>query len=260
MRPIITLLTDFGTSDGYVAEMKGVLLTHAPEATLVDVTHDVAAHDVECGRLALARYWRRFPPGTVHVAVVDPGVGGRRDALAVASEGRFLLGPDNGLLSPALLAGGVRAVRLPVPSRAAPTFHGRDVFAPAAARLALGASLDALGEAATDPVVRRTPEPRRLSDGSVEGTVIAIDRFGNAITNLLTHGGGEIAVSGRSLPLRRVYVDGAAGEALALVGSNGLIEIAVREGRADRVLGLARGERVVWRPHGRPAGGAGPLG
>ena len=145
MRRIVTLLTDFGTADGYVAEMKGVILSAAPEVALVDVTHDVSAQDVECGRLALARYWRRFPPGTVHVAVVDPGVGSWRAALAVESDGRWLLGPDNGLLSPALLVAGARAVALPVPQRAAPTFHGRDVFAPAAAALATGAPLDALG-------------------------------------------------------------------------------------------------------------------
>jgi S-adenosylmethionine hydrolase len=146
----------------------------------------------------------------------------------------------------------MHAVRLPVSARAAPTFHGRDVFAPAAARLAVGATLDALGDAAPEPVVRRTPEPRRLADGTIEGTVIAIDRFGNAITNLLTHGGGEVLVNGQALPLRRVYVDGASGESIALVGSNGLIEIAVREGRADRVLGLARGATVRLRPLGRP--------
>jgi hypothetical protein len=254
MRPIVTLLTDFGTSDGYVAEMKGVLLSLAPDATLVDVSHEVAAHDVECGRLALARYWRRFPPGTVHLAVVDPGVGSARDALAVASDGRFLVGPDNGLLSPALLMAGVRAVRLPIPSRAAPTFHGRDVFAPAAARLARGEALDALGEPAAEPVVRRTPEPRRLPDGSIEGTVITIDRFGNAITNLLTHTGGEIVVDGRALPLRRVYSDGVVGQPMALVGSNGLIEIAVRDGRAEAMLRIGRGTKVVLRPRPRGTG------
>src|SRR5687768_11201874 len=186
MRPIITLLTDFGTADGYVAEMKGVILTRAPEASLVDVTHDVPPQDVESGRLALARYWRRFPSGTVHVAVVDPGVGSPRAALAVESDGRFLVGPDNGVLSPALLVAGARAVTLPIPAGAAATFHGRDVFAPAAAELALGATLDALGSPALDFVVRRTPEPRRLADGSIEGQVITIDRFGNATTNLMS--------------------------------------------------------------------------
>src|SRR5919107_4845676 len=145
MRSLITLLTDFGTADGYVAEMKGVLLTQAPDATIVDVTHDVPAHDVESARLAVARYWRRFPRGAVHLVVVDPGVGGSRAALAVESDGRFLLGPDNGILSPALLLAGARAVSLPIPAHAAPTFHGRDVFAPAAAALLGGLPLDSVG-------------------------------------------------------------------------------------------------------------------
>src|SRR5918912_2961700 len=154
MRPVVTLLTDFVTADGYVAEIKGVLLTRAPEAQVVDITHDIPPQDVECGRLAVARYWRRFPEGTVHVAVVDPGVGSARAALAVASDGRWLVGPDNGLLSPALLVAGARAVALPVPVRAAPTFHGRDVFAPAAASLALRTPLDALGSPMLDVVIR----------------------------------------------------------------------------------------------------------
>ncbi len=253
MRRIVTLLTDFGTADGYVAEMKGVILSAAPEVALVDVSHDVAAHDVEGGRLAIARYWRRFPPGTVHVAVVDPGVGSERAALAVESDGRWLLGPDNGLLSPALLIAGARAVTLPVPSRAAPTFHGRDVFAPAAATLAAGAPLDALGPPADSPIVRRTPEAHRLADGSIAGEVIAVDRFGNAITNLVSRlgSGGEVVIGGRALALGRVYADVAPGSPLALTGSNGLIEIAVRDGSAAQALGLRRGAPVVLRPGGR---------
>jgi len=248
MPTLITLLTDFGTADGYVAEMKGVLLTLAPGATIVDVAHDVSPQDVECGRLALARYWRRFPAGTVHVAVVDPGVGSGRAALAVASDDRFLVGPDNGLLSPALLLRGARAVALAVPPAAAPTFHGRDVFAPAAAALASGAALDALGAPHAAPVVRRTSEPRRLADGGIEGEVITIDRFGNAVTNCLGLRGGSIEVGGASLPLRRTYADTPSGAPTALVGSSGLIEIAVRDGNAARQLGLARGARVVFRP------------
>src|SRR5437868_2183623 len=129
MRPIITLLTDFGTADGYVGEMKAVLLTRMPDATLVDITHDIPPQDVEAARLTLARVWRRFPPGTVHVVVVDPGVGTERAALAIASDGRFLVGPDNGALSPALLIVGASAVALEIPSSASPSFHGRDVFA-----------------------------------------------------------------------------------------------------------------------------------
>jgi S-adenosylmethionine hydrolase len=245
MRPIITLLTDFGTADGYVAEMKGVILTRAPEAALVDVTHDVPPQDVECGRLALARYWRRFPPGTVHVAVVDPGVGTARAALAVESDGRWLVGPDNGVLSPALLVAGARAVTLPIPSTAAPTFHGRDVFAPAAAHLALGAALDSLGSPALELVVRRTPEPRRRPNGSIEGQVITVDRFGNAITNLLGLRALSVEVNGTTLPVRRSYSDVAPGAPVAVVGSTGLIEIAVRDGSGAAVLGLRRGSIVL---------------
>ena len=247
MRPIVTLLTDFGTADGYVAEMKGVLLSIAPECALVDVAHDIPAQDVEGARLALARYWRRFPPGTVHVAVVDPGVGTARAALAVESSDRFLVGPDNGLLSPALLAAGARVVRLPVPASAAPTFHGRDVFAPAAASLALGTPLDAIGDPHGSPIVRRTPEARRAADGSIEGEVLTVDRFGNAVTNLLAPRGGEVSAGGRVLPVRRTYSDAAAGEPVALVGSSGLVEIAVRDGSASSLLGLQRGSPVSLR-------------
>jgi S-adenosyl-L-methionine hydrolase (adenosine-forming) len=245
--PIITLLTDFGTADGYVGEMKGVLLADNPAATIVDITHDVPTHDVEIGRLTLARYWRRFPTGTVHIAIVDPGVGSARAALAIASDGRFLVGPDNGLLSPALLVGGARAVELSVPSHASPTFHGRDVFAPAAAQLAQGIDVDALGAPATDPVVHRTPEPHRAPTGELIGEVIAVDHFGNAITNLVGIRGGQLVVRGLEIPLRRTYAELEPGEPGAVVGSTGLIEIVVREGRATDKLSLARGTPVSLR-------------
>jgi S-adenosylmethionine hydrolase len=247
MRPIITLLTDFGTADGYVAEMKGVLLSALPEATIVDLSHDIPAQDVECARLAVARFWRRFPAGTVHLIVVDPGVGSARAPLAVSSDGRFLVGPDNGVLSPSLLAGGSRAVSLQVPATAAPTFHGRDVFAPAAAHLALGTPLDALGAALVDPVIRRTPEARRAKDGSVIGEVIAIDRFGNAISNLVAPRGGRVEIAGRSMPIMRTYADAPVGELVALVGSSGFVEVAQRDGHAARALGVARGAPVTLR-------------
>ena len=245
---MITLLTDFGTADGYVGEMKGVLASLAPGARIVDIAHDVTAHDVDGARLALARYWRRFPEGTVHLVVVDPGVGGARAALAACSEGRFLVGPDNGVLSPALLHASARCVSLRVPASAAPTFHGRDVFAPAAAQLALGTSLESLGDIAPDPVIRRTPEATRRDDGAVQGEVITVDRFGNAVTNLLAMRGGEVQVNGLSLPLRRTYADAAEGDPVALVGSSGLVEIAVRDGSAAARLGLKRGSSVVLLP------------
>lgn len=248
--PLITLLTDFGTADGYVAEVKGVLLTDAPGATLVDASHDLAPQDVDGARLALARYWLRYPPGTVHLVVVDPGVGTERAAIAVGSEGRWLVGPDNGVLTPALLRAGARAVRLPIPARSAATFHGRDVFAPAAARLAASVPLDTVGTPVDGPVLRRTPEARRLADGGIEGVVITVDRFGNAITNLVASGataapGGVLRAGDRVVPIRRVYADVEPGEPVALAGSNGLLELAVRDGSAAAVLGVGRGARVV---------------
>jgi S-adenosylmethionine hydrolase len=244
---LVTLLTDFGTADGYVAEVKGVLMTSAPGVQVIDLSHDVPAHDIEAVRLAVARYWRRFPPGTIHMVVVDPGVGSDRQAITVLSEGRFLVGPDNGVLSPALLQPGVRAVSLPVPENAAPTFHGRDVFAPACASLARGAPLDSLGQPLDDPVILRTPEAMRDAEGWLRGEVILIDRFGNAVTNLLCVHRGEVRIGSREIPTGRTYADVASGEPVALVGSSGLIEIAVREGSAAHTLGLKRGSVVTIR-------------
>jgi S-adenosylmethionine hydrolase len=247
MPRVITLLTDFGTADGYVGEMKGVLLAGAPDAMLVDITHDIPAQDVEAARLTLARVWRRFPAGTVHLVVVDPGVGRDRAALAVASDERFLVGPDNGVLSPALLITGNRVVALESPANASATFHGRDVFAPAAARLAAGAAIETLGSPVSQPRVRRTPEPRRTGDGALLGEVISIDRFGNAITNLVGMRTGTVEAAGLSLPLRRTYGEAPVGGPVAIVGSSGLIEIAVRDGHAARVLHLTRGTAVLYR-------------
>jgi S-adenosyl-L-methionine hydrolase (adenosine-forming) len=250
MRQVITLLTDFGTADGYVGEMKGVLLSLAPDATVVDITHDISPQDIDHARLTLARVWRRFPSGTVHLVVVDPGVGSARAALAVASDGRFLVGPDNGVLSPALLVAGVRAVELALPPSASATFHGRDVFAPVAAALARGEPLEPLGVDAPHPIVRRTPEPTRRPDGALEGEVIMIDRFGNAVTNLITLHGGMVEVADRQIHVRRTYAEVATNMPVAVVGSSGLIEVAVRDGNASRTLGLLRGSRVVLRTNG----------
>jgi S-adenosylmethionine hydrolase len=247
MRRIITLITDFGTVDGYVGEMKGVLLTSAPDAEIVDITHDIPPQDVERGRLTLARVWRRFPAGTIHVVVVDPGVGSSRDAIAVSSDAYYLVGPDNGVLSAALLGASARVVSLPVSHHASATFHGRDVFAPAAAALARGERLDAIGTEAKNPIIRRTPEPTRRADGAIEGEVIFVDRFGNAVTNLVGARGGTIEVGKLTIDLRRTYAEVEAGRPLALVGSTGLVEIAVRDGDAARTLGLKRGSVVALR-------------
>lgn len=243
--PIITLLTDFGTADGYVAEMKGVLASAAPGATIMDLTHDIPPQDVEAARIAVARYWRRFPAGTVHVAVVDPGVGTDRLAIAVESGGQFLVGPDNGVLSPALFAMDAQTVALPIPVNAADTFHGRDVFAPAAAALASGASLHSIGESWPSPVRRRTPEAHRRADGGIVGEILTIDRFGNALTNLVTRSAGVVHTANRRFDIVRTYGDARTGDAIAVVGSSGFIEIAIRNGHAASQLQLERGAEVV---------------
>ncbi len=246
---VITLCTDFGTADGYVGEVKGVLSTLAPGVPIIDVTHDIPPQDVEAARLAVARYWRRFPPGTVHLVVVDPGVGTGRAGLAVASDGRCLVGPDNGVLSPALFALDARAVQVAEPPGVSPTFHGRDVFAPVAAQLAMGVPLHALGEPMHEPVRRRTPPPVRRADGALEGEILTFDRFGNAVTNLVPSrpvaGCATVEMMGQVIPVVRTYGDVPPGAPLALVGSSGLVEVAVRNGSAALRFGIARGQGVV---------------
>lgn len=238
---VITLLTDFGTIDSYVAEVKGVLLRHAPGAVLVDVTHELAPGDVQAAQVTLGRTWHRFPAGTVHLCVVDPGVGGVRAALALTAHGHAFVGPDNGVFTE--LLPGARVVALPVPPDASATFHGRDVFAPAAAALAAGTPLGTLGTAAEPRERRPLPQPR--SEGPVTvGEVLLVDRFGNLLTNI-TAALGRVTVGGQSVgPVRRTFGDVAPGAPVAYVGSAGTIEIAVRDGSASLQLGAARGTVV----------------
>ncbi|HXT18550.1 MAG TPA: SAM-dependent chlorinase/fluorinase [Gemmatimonadaceae bacterium] len=252
MSRVITLLTDFGTVDGYVGEMKGILLSSGADIEIVDITHDVPPQDVERARLTLARVWRRFPAGTIHIVVVDPGVGSARRGLAIASDEHFLIGPDNGVLSPALVVHGARVIELPVPPSASFTFHGRDVFAPAAAAIALGESIDEFGRVVDDPIIHRTPEPRRIADGAIEGQVIVVDRFGNGITNLITLKGGMVTVNGRAIPVRHTYAEVAPGQPVAVVGSTGFIEVAVRDGSAAESLGIVRGTKVILTTDNHP--------
>jgi S-adenosylmethionine hydrolase len=249
-RRIITLLSDFGSADGYVAEMMGVLYSLAPDAQVVEISHDIAPQDIARARLTLSRYWRRFPAGTVHVVVVDPGVGTRRAALAVESDGRFLVGPDNGVLSPGITLRESTVIELDVPGGASPTFHGRDVFAPAAARLARGEPISILGRSHRRSVVIRTPVAIRSQGGVVTGEIISIDRFGNAITNLDTIEGATVSVSGWVVPVVRTFADVPTGQSCALVGSAGLLEVAVRDGSAENALGLKVGMPVEAMPAG----------
>jgi S-adenosylmethionine hydrolase len=242
---VVTLLTDFGSDDSYVAEVKGVLLRGAPGVTLVDITHSVSPGDVLGAQYLLTRTWRRFPEGTVHLAVVDPGVGTERRALAARRHGHAFVAPDNGLLSPVLHDAEV--VALPIPPSAAPTFHGRDVFAPAAAALAAGRRLGDLGSPVRDAMRRGPNEPRR--DGTTTiGEVIWVDRFGNLVTNIpaaTLPPGGNILVGPRTIgSLARTFSDVEPGALVAYVGSDGTVEIAVRDGSAAGTLGTGRGAVV----------------
>jgi S-adenosylmethionine hydrolase len=255
---IVTLTTDFGVRDPYVAEMKGAILAIARTAgravQLVDVTHEVARHDVVEGALALEAAAPFFPRGTVHVAVIDPGVGTARRGIALAARHQIFVGPDNGVFTPFLSGTGWRAFeltaveyRLPAVSR---TFHGRDVFAPAAAHLALGVDLARLGPPVTDPV--RLGWPGARAHGRViEGAVIHVDRFGNLVTSVSADLVGKdavVRVAGRQIPWVGTYGDVAQGRLGALAGSSGRLEIAVREGSAAAVLRARRGTRVIVSP------------
>ncbi len=232
-----TLLTDFGTQDGYVAAMKGVIATIAPSAFVHDASHDIAHGDAWAAAFALRRYWRRFPAGTVHVVVVDPGVGSVRAALALEAEGRFFVGPDNGVFT---FVPAQRCVQLPVRNDVAPTFHGRDVFAVAAGKLLRGDALDTLGTDAPVRVALDLPEPK-----NGKGQIILQDRFGNLITNFTQ--AADVVVAGREVKLKRTYADVAEGELLALINSDGFLEIAVRNGSAAQKLGVSRGAPVSLR-------------
>jgi len=245
---IITLLTDYGTADSYVAEVKAALLSAAPGVTLVDVTHEVPPGDVAAGQYLLGRTWPRFPPGTVHVAVVDPGVGTPRRALAAEDRGHRFVAPDNGLLS--VLSREARFVALSVPEHAAPTFHGRDVFAPAAARLATGSSLEALGPPVADAYHSPLPTPAREEE-EVVGEVIYVDRFGNLVSNIpspLVAPGATIVVgTAEVVTVHRTFADVAPGELVAYVGSGATVEIGLRDGSAARRLGIGPGASVRAR-------------
>jgi hypothetical protein len=256
---IITLLTDFGMRDPYVAEMKGVILALAPDVTLVDVTHEIAPQAVVEGALALEAVAAVFPPGTIHVAVVDPGVGTARRGLVVSARGQRFVGPDNGLLTPALASGPWEAFELAAPEyrRAvvSRTFHGRDVFAPAAAHLACGVPAARFGPPVADPVRLPWPEAAEAG-GCLRGHVVHVDRFGNLITSitraqaeaLQARGPVLVRIGGRRVPVVGTYGELPRGGAGALVGSRNRLEVAVREGHAARRLRARVGTAVSLEP------------
>jgi len=254
LRPVITITTDFGTRDGFVAQMKGVILRINPDARIVDVTHDIAPYSIMEAALVLKGIHRHFPDGTIHLAVVDPGVGGARRAIVARSRRRLYVGPDNGLFSLVLTPQQpweVRQIENPefIAPRPHPTFHGRDIFAPVAAHLSLGAPFEAVGWAVADPVFLSVPEVRRTGN-ELHGEVIHIDRFGNLTTNI------ESAMIDRrfeSVEMRGLAIRGLSrsfcqvlqGQALALINSFGYLEIAVNRGNAAQSLGVSKGEKVT---------------
>jgi S-adenosylmethionine hydrolase len=278
----ITLLTDFGARDTYAGVMKGVILRALPGATVIDLTHGVPPQDVMAGALALEGAFPYFPDGTMHVAVVDPGVGGPRRIIAARAGGHTFLGPDNGLLCPALeRAGGARVfavsdeavaraqvAALPAGALESSTFHGRDRFAPLAALIAggvalaggvEGAPLEEIGTRVEDYERLDIPKPAAGDKGEVAGEVIYVDGFGDLVTNLRPEElPGDLredpefeAAGSVTAGLAGAYVDAERGALLAIVGSTGRIELSVRDGSAARELGARVGTPVVVRSAGR---------
>jgi hypothetical protein len=254
---VITLMTDFGQKDAYVGAMKGVILGINPQATLVDLSHEIAPQAVEEAAYVLWTAYPYFPPGTVHVVVVDPGVGSDRRPIAIQTERAFFVGPDNGVFSYVLTAErSARVVHLTNPRYWRPqvssTFHGRDIFSPVAAHLSLGVPFGDLGEPIDDPVLLPLAQPERRADGVI-GRVIHVDHFGNVITNLgpedlPAREGLVIEVAGQHIRgLSSTYSAAQPGELVALWGSDGLLEIAVREGSAGGRLGIRVGDKVIVR-------------
>jgi len=255
---IITLTTDFGLRDAYVGSMKGVILSIHPHARIVDITHELPAHRILPAACLLREACPRFPPGTVHVAVVDPGVGGQRTPLLLKIDNRFYVGPDNGIF-------GLLMADLPLQGAwslekrehflhpVSDTFHGRDVFAPVAAHLAAGTPPNAFGPAAKDPSSISFPAHHEEA-GTLKGQILWVDRFGNCMTNLSDRivsrwaRGASFTVrtaSKKMAGISTTYESTPEGEALSLINSMGYLEIACNQARADLALGLREGDPVV---------------
>lgn len=254
---IFTLLTDFGTRDGYVAAMKGVILGICPEAQLVDISHEVPPQDVRTAAFVLFTVYQHFPPGTIHIAVVDPGVGTDRKALGLRASRQFFVGPDNGLFSFILKRETLdTAHSLENPTfwkePVSQTFHGRDIFAPVAAHLGRGIPLESMGPQCT-PGIEPWSSPHFQPD-EILGEAIHVDHFGNIITNI-TPGdlkpqaaleAWRIQAGGNLVPVAaNAYAQTPPGTLMAYWGSSGFLEIAISRGNAAHVLGILPGERVV---------------
>ena len=257
-KPIITLLTDFGTKDHYVASMKGTIFNINPRCTLIDITHHVTPHNIKEGAFLLANAYSFFPKGTIHLSVVDPGVGGLRTPVLFVTTNYFFVGPDNGLFTFVLKREKVKkVVALTNPkyflSHLSTTFHGRDLFAPVAAHLSLGVKPEAFGSE-LDSWVELDFEKPRIREGRLIGEILLIDAFGNLISNIDEKGllhfikdHSFMIKIGRKIiqDLKKGYWEGKRNEPITLIGSGGFLEISVREGNAQKMLKIKKGDRII---------------
>jgi S-adenosylmethionine hydrolase len=258
-RPIITLTTDYGTSDHFVGVIKGVILSINPDVEIVDISHQILAHDILDGTLTIGQAYKYFPPKTIHVVVVDPGVGSSRRPSLVAGDQHYFVAPDNGVLSSvydqveSLYAWHIISehyFRHPVSK----TFHGRDIFAPVAAWLSKSWQTSAFGDPITDLTRFAIPKPT-TSGNTVKGVILRVDIFGNLITNVtpqdvpaLTDADSKFTIRAGSGAITKVvdtFSNGAAGEPVGIIGSSGYLELSMNKGNAARTLGVGRGAEVT---------------
>jgi S-adenosylmethionine hydrolase len=272
-RPIITLTTDFGLNDHYVGTVKGVILNIFPDVQIVDISHSVQAFDVLDGALAIAQSYSYFPSGTVHVVVVDPGVGTARRPILVTSDRHHFVAPDNGVLS--LVYSQEERLHIrhvtaehyslqPVSN----TFHARDIFAPVAAWLAKGVDPEKFGDEITDFVRFNAPKPKSTDGSTMRGIVLKVDRFGNLVTNITPQDAPmlfgadpapfKISVGKHEITeIHSNYSEGSPGEVFGILGSMGYLEIAADRGSAAKIIGSGKGTEVVVSLQGTAAASSG---
>jgi S-adenosylmethionine hydrolase len=272
-RPIITLTTDFGLTDHFVGTIKGVILSISPEIEIVDISHSVQAFDVLDGALTIAQAYSYFPSGTVHLVVVDPGVGTARRPILVSSDRHHFVAPDNGVLSMVY----AREERLHTRHVTAEhyslqpisnTFHARDIFAPVAAWLAKGVDSEKFGDEITDFVRFNPPKPKSVNGNTLRGVILKVDRFGNLVTNI-TPKDAPMLFGAEPAPFKIVlgkneitsilsnYSEGSPGEVFGILGSMGYLEISANRGSAAKIVGSGKGSEVVISLQGAAAAGNG---
>lgn len=251
---VITLITDFGYKDPFVGQMKGVILRINPYAKIVDITHDITSHDIEEAEYIIKTSYKYFPPESIHIVVVDPGVGSKRKALVVKSQEHYFLAPDNGVLSSVIKNAPFKAVSIEnekfILKKDSPTFQGRDLFAPVAAWLSKGIPLEEFGSAVSNPVLIDVATPSAVQ-GKITGKIVHIDKFGNAITNIVIEKEmiNYVRVNNLRFPVVNCYSD-SPNKPAALINSDGFVEIFVYLRSAAEALNLKKGQTVEVILHG----------